>query len=366
MPVQLLSLSRELLEEIALNLESLDNYKLALTCRDLAGIVSGRPLYERVSVHLGGNSCERLYTRLEEVPELGQRIRHYHIESDWSLPPSRHISASLAVNLTLAFHLIRRMPNIKLLELPIFSQNGGDADLIAACLRRVTIAASLQQVHVYGWADRLSLQSILPLLAMPNLTGLHLLDFQLSEVQHWSPTPFTSILSFTLGEFFKPTVLPVGATQESAFRNIFQRFPNVRHLRLLDHCNADPGPILCLIPDNFPGLRTLNIENSFHDEGSIEAGGDWLASLPELESLTADGYSLGQTSLFYLSAKATYVDLRESRRSQTSLAYAIQKWTRDPAITQRRRVLMTRHNDTLTDSILVCPCLDISVFLRLD
>ena len=355
MPVQLLSLSRELLEEIALNLDSSDNYWLALTCRELSGIASGRPLYDRVRVHLGGKSCERLYARLEEVPDLGQRIRHYHIESDWSLPRPPHIPAMQVVSLTLAFHLIRRMPNVKLLELPIFAQTGADADLISDCLRRLTIAPSLRELIVYGWEDRLSPQSILPLLVMPNLTGLHLLDFQLQEMQHWSPTPFTSILSLTLGDFSRSTVLRVGATTVSAFRNIFLRFPNVRHLYLLDHCDADPGHILRLLPDSYPGLRTLNVENSFDAEGTIEDDEDWLASLPELDSLTADGYSLGQTSLFHLSPKATYVDLRNSLRNQVALAYAIQKWTRDPAITQRRRVDMTRHNDALTDSILVCP-----------
>lgn len=354
------ALSREVLEQIALNLSTQQNYHLARTCRILAEVASARPLYQHVHLRLDGpaaQACQQLYNRLERMPHLGRYTRSYQIEGP-AIPLSSTSSVpAITANATIAFLLLNRMPRLLSIDLPFFHPRATDARFINERLSTVASIRSLRHVEINGSNGHVTFHMLLPLLRSARLEGLNLssFEFDIDDIALRPPeTQCSGITDLTLdavkfGESAREARVGVG------FRKLLHIFPMLLQLELRSMDHVPPRWIMHTVTRSCPQLRRLAFYDMFigerHAIHTEDSG--FLERLTELEELVGSGRCFTDTSLLQLASTATLVDLTECDLAPTAQAYAVCRWAHDPAIQRRRTVKLKRANGDLTLAIWV-------------
>lgn len=334
MAIRLLDLSSELLEMIALNLSSQDCLRLMLTCKTMHNSVCGAPLHHTIELDYepedAQRSCttDRFCAHLERHPSKGVWIKNYDLWSAFGIDFGLFDVGTLAYRTARAVQLADKMPNLLGFCFPLL-HSACTANLVQSIVTHVASIKTLQEIDILQRPTdfTLSLEQIAPLLALPALRRISL-DGILVDWQEFSPTELVcqTVVNLSLSDI---------STDNPGLDKLFQIFPSVEILRVSNMPDLATRTILDGITAYYPFLRELSLVPQ-------DTQGDrppcWLSRLPALESLVLSGRSLDHSDLLELSATVRFLDLKALHLPVASIAYAISKWIKDPAIRYKRRV----------------------------
>lgn len=342
---QLLDLSKELLEHIAYQLDTQNCLRLMLTCKALHEVASAGPLHDTIALsYIRGlsYSIKRLHDHLVRSPSAAKWIREYNVYGISLLTDSDEV-CSISYNIGLAVMLAKHMPNLRCLTFPPLPEESTTLfrEEMFGILAEVR---TLRQFHITNnhLGQRLVLDHLLPVLALPALQLLSLDGFDLCQEDTQNLPMCASLTDLTIG---------YGSTDAVGLAHLFARCSNVKSLTM-----THMGDIRCryaiqTISNYYPNLHSLCIaQNAEPSEEPPDT--DWLAVFPLLRSLTAMGDVLHDTALLYLSPLADFVDLNYSLLSGAAIAYALMKWMQDPAIQYRRRMVLRSSMDGNLQSLI--------------